>query len=144
MAELFATTLDVYLTTGDLLEDAADIETADGRPATRALRAIGSPARIGCDSEEFSQTDAEVAARGIAEAQRRQVRSALEAVLRLRDLLPGRVFLSGLGSFLGRQIVANLARTRGRHNDQPARSVRRQVSDAACAFAVARLSQGIK
>src|SRR3990172_471635 len=33
-AEPFATTLDVYLTLGDVLEDAADISTANGRPAT--------------------------------------------------------------------------------------------------------------
>jgi probable H4MPT-linked C1 transfer pathway protein len=35
-AELFATTLDVYLTLGMIAEDASDCDTADGRPATRA------------------------------------------------------------------------------------------------------------
>jgi probable H4MPT-linked C1 transfer pathway protein len=144
MAELFSTTLDVYLTTGDLPEDATDIETADGRPATRACARDRLARSIGCDSEEFSQTDAEVAARGIAEAQRRQVRTALEAVLRSRDLLPGRVFLSGVGSFLGRQIV----QTSPPLADATTISLREvfgaQVCEAACAFAVARLSQRIK
>ncbi len=35
-AELFATTLDVFLTLGDIPEDQNDRDTADGRPATRA------------------------------------------------------------------------------------------------------------
>ena len=33
-AELFATTLDVYLTLGEIPSDPGDLSTADGRPAT--------------------------------------------------------------------------------------------------------------
>ncbi len=36
-AELFATMHDAYLLTGDIAEDAADCDTADGRPATKAF-----------------------------------------------------------------------------------------------------------
>ncbi len=105
MSELFATTLDVYLTTGDLLEDPSDVETADGRPATVACARDRLARCIGCDSDEFTQEDAEAAADWIAEAQERQILRALEAVLPSRELLPSQVVLSGVGSFLARRIV---------------------------------------
>ena len=57
-AELFATTRDVYLTLGDLPEEADDTSTADGRPATRAF-ARDRLARMVCaDRETFFEEDA--------------------------------------------------------------------------------------
>jgi hypothetical protein len=140
MAELFATTLDVYLTTGDLLEDPADVETADGRPATRACARDRLARCIGCDSEEFSQVDAEVAAHAIAEAQEGQILHALDAVLRSRASLPSRVFLSGVGSFLARQIVEASPSLSEASTVNLLEVFGPSVSEAACAFAVARLA----
>jgi probable H4MPT-linked C1 transfer pathway protein len=140
MAELFATTLDVYLTTGDVRGDPADSNTADGRAATRACARDRLARCIGCDSEEFSHEDAQVAARGIAEAQRQQVGRALSAVLDSQRLAPRYVFLSGAGGFLGGQVVQNEPRL----NEATVVSLLEvfgpQVSEAACAFAVARLA----
>jgi probable H4MPT-linked C1 transfer pathway protein len=140
MAELFATTLDVYLTTGDLLENPADVETADGRPATRACARDRLARCIGCDSEEFSQADAEVAAHAIAEAQQGQILHALNAVLRSRASLPSRVFLSGVGSFLARQIVQSSPALAEASTISLLEVFGPSVSEAACAFAVARLA----
>jgi hypothetical protein len=140
MAELFATTLDVYLTTGDLLEDPADVDTADGRPATRACARDRLARCIGCDSEEFSQQDAEVAARGVAEAQKRRILHALDAVLRPRASLPSRVFLSGVGSFLARRIVKSSPAISEASTVNLLEVFGPSVSEAACAFAVARLA----
>jgi (4-(4-[2-(gamma-L-glutamylamino)ethyl]phenoxymethyl)furan-2-yl)methanamine synthase len=140
MAELFATTLDVYLTTGDLLEDSADVETADGRPATRACARDRLARCIGCDSEEFSQEDAEVAAQTIAEAQQGQILHALNAVLRSRVSLPSRVFLSGIGSFLARRIVQSSPALAEASTINLLEVFGPSVSEAACAFAVARLA----
>src|SRR5262249_41491473 len=50
-AELFATTLDVYLVLGLIAEDAVDCRTADGRPATR-VAAHGRLARMLCADTE--------------------------------------------------------------------------------------------
>jgi probable H4MPT-linked C1 transfer pathway protein len=140
MAELFATTLDVYLTTGDLLENPADVETADGRPATRACARDRLARCIGCDSEEFLQADAEVAAHAIAEAQQGQILHALNAVLRSRVSLPSRVFLSGVGSFLARQIVQSSPALAEASTISLLEVFGPSVSEAACAFAVARLA----
>jgi (4-(4-[2-(gamma-L-glutamylamino)ethyl]phenoxymethyl)furan-2-yl)methanamine synthase len=140
MAELFATTLDVYLTTGDLLEDPSDVDTADGRPATITCARDRLARCIGCDSDEFTQDDAVTAARGIADAQRQQVASALEFVLRSRQLAPGRVFLSGVGSFVGRQIMADCAALVQAEPVSLLEIFGPNVSEAACAFAVARLA----
>ena len=140
MAELFATTLDVYLTTGDLLENPADVETADGRPATRACARDRLARCVGCDSEEFSQEDAEVAAHAIAEEQRGQILHALNAVLRSRVPLPSRVFLSGVGSFLARQIVQSSPALAEASTVNLLEVFGPSVSEAARAFAVARLA----
>ncbi len=140
MAELFATTLDAYLTTGDLLEDPADCDTADGRPATVSCARDRLARCIGCDSDEFSREDAETAARGLAEAQRRHIASALEAVLRGQPLVPNRLFLSGVGSFLGRRVLASCPQLANVATVSLLEIFGPAVAEAACAFAVARLA----
>ena len=62
-AELFATTLDVFLTLGDIEPDPADLATADGRPATIEA-ARDRLARMVCaDRDGFSAEDAVALAR---------------------------------------------------------------------------------
>jgi (4-(4-[2-(gamma-L-glutamylamino)ethyl]phenoxymethyl)furan-2-yl)methanamine synthase len=140
MAELFATTLDVYLTTGDLLEDPADCDTADGRPATASCARDRLARCIGCDSDEFSREDAETAARGLAEAQRRHIVSALEAVLRGQPLAPNCLFVSGVGSFLGRRVLTSCPQLADVATVSLLEIFGPAVAEAACAFAVARLA----
>jgi (4-(4-[2-(gamma-L-glutamylamino)ethyl]phenoxymethyl)furan-2-yl)methanamine synthase len=54
-AELFATTLDVYLTLGFIREDPADCDTADGRPATRAHARSRLARMLGGDAETIPE-----------------------------------------------------------------------------------------
>jgi probable H4MPT-linked C1 transfer pathway protein len=140
MAELFATTLDVYLTTGELLEDPADVETADGRPATVACARDRLARCIGCDSDEFTRVDADIAAQGIATAQRRHIGRAVDAVLGSQNFSPSRVFLSGVGSFLARQIVQDCPALAQATTVSLLEIFGPAVTEAACAFALARLA----
>ena len=62
-AELFASTLDVYLTLGDLAPNPTDLSTADGRPATVGAAHDRLARMIGADRESFSTEDAREFAR---------------------------------------------------------------------------------
>jgi probable H4MPT-linked C1 transfer pathway protein len=80
--ELFATMRDVYLVLGDLPEQPDDLQTADGRPATRTA-AIARLARMVCaDETEFGEPDAVAMAAAAAEAQVELVCAALRSIVR--------------------------------------------------------------
>jgi len=66
-AELFASTLDVYLTLGDTAPDPKDHSTADGRPATVAAARDRLSRMVGADREDFSREDAQAFARAADE-----------------------------------------------------------------------------
>ena len=66
-AELFATTLDVFLTLGDLEEDPTDLATADGRGATVDAARDRLARMVGADRESFSAEDALELSRSAAE-----------------------------------------------------------------------------
>lgn len=107
-AEWFATTLDVYLTLGDLPEDDADRHTADGRPAT-CLAARDRLARTVCaDRYLFSQADARAVAEAVRAAQHRQLREALDSIMARLGATPEAVILSGEGEFLARRVIESL------------------------------------
>ncbi len=141
MAELFATTLDVYLTTGDLLEDSDRLRhlrrpTGHGLMRTRSagplhrLRQRRILARRRGDSRPRPR-------RGTATAYRA---GALEAVLRGQPLVPNRLFLSGVGSFLGRRVLASCPQLADVATVSLLEIFGPAVAEAACAFAVARLA----
>jgi probable H4MPT-linked C1 transfer pathway protein len=141
-AELFATTLDVFLVLGRIAEDSTDTATADGRPATRAA-AHARLARMLCADVETSTEDER---RKLAErVLLRLVYDLTFAVKQVAGQLPcppQTVVIAGSGEFLAELVlreqkafppcrVVSLARTLG-----PA------VSQAACAHAVATLATG--
>jgi hypothetical protein len=104
--ELFANMLDVYLTLGDLPEEPTNNVTADGRPATREY-ALGRLARAICtDRTQFTQLDADEAAREIAKDQLALLTSALQTVLSQHASPPGTVIMSGAGEFLVPRMLA--------------------------------------
>lgn len=86
-AELFATTLDVYLTLGLIPEDPCDRDTADGRPATRA-HAHARLARMYCaDADQVPADHIRSLAEGVRDEQLAQLRGVIGAAWdRLRDL----------------------------------------------------------
>jgi len=139
-AEFFATTLDVYLTLGALREDADDTETADGRPATRAAARDRLARCLCCDKTEFDEADVQEAARTIAAAQRGQITRGLEAVLAAQEQAPARLLLSGAGTFLAEQTVAEVRALAAAERIKLCDRFGPPIAEAACAFALARLA----
>lgn len=104
-AELFATTLDVYLTLGEIAGAPDDRETADGRPATAEAARDRLARMVGGDRESVSADDA----RSLAQAAdsvllARLVEAARQAAGPLEGV-PEVVVTSGSGEFLGRRLA---------------------------------------
>lgn len=133
-AELFATTLDVYLVLGHLSEDANDLNTADGRAATLTA-AHARLARMLCaDDELFTFAEARQFARRAVVRQVEWLTAALARVTAAMPEAPRSVVLAGSGEFLA-QLVTRDARTVSLRDAWGA-----DQSAAACARAVAKLS----
>lgn len=138
-AEWFATTYDVYLTLGDLSENADDQGTADGRPATRGA-ARERLARVICaDREVFSHEDARVVAEAVGRAQMERFERALDRILDRLGKVPKTVVLSGEGEFLARRLATRVS------GDPKIVSLAEEfspvVSKAACAYALAVIAE---
>lgn len=139
-AEVFATTLDVYLTLGKICEDAVDTNTANGRPATISTARDRLARMLCCDCSEFSAEDAESMARFLAAAQRGKLCAALESVL---ASLPGPctvAIVSGSGSFLAEEVLKQHPATNGCRMEWLATRFSPALAEAACAYAVAVLA----
>ena len=111
-SELFATTLDVYLTLGSVAADPSDLDTADGRPATPEA-ALDRLARMICsDRDEFTPEDANEFAASIAEELRARLRrSALAAC---RGEVPSSAVISGSGGWIAAELARSLLPTGSR------------------------------
>ena len=139
--ELFATMRDVYTVLGELPEDAGDLDTADGRPATK-VAARRRLARMLCaDESEFHHRDAVLLAQSVREA---QIRSIAESGSRVRELVghtPTCLVASGCGEFLVGRIMNSL----GWQSRLVAlgRELGPQLSVAATAHALAVLAAGV-
>ena len=111
-AELFATTLDAYLLLGHTPENAADTDTADGRPATRK-HAHARLSRMLCGDPELTSSDAtHRLAEGVFDVQQQIIRNSFAHVLsRLtasqRESLGNDcvVITSGSGEFLAQTLL---------------------------------------
>jgi probable H4MPT-linked C1 transfer pathway protein len=139
-AELFATTLDVYLTLGPIPEDPGDRDTADGRPATIAAARQRLARMVGADGETFSpghQYDLALAAH---EALMARLVAAAQRAARPLDGGAEVVVVSGAGEFLGETVARTLAprSTRVRLAERWGRA----ASTAACARALLELTVG--
>jgi probable H4MPT-linked C1 transfer pathway protein len=133
-AEFFATMLDACLILGLIAENAADRDTADGRPATRPF-AHARLARMRCaDTETFSEEDALSLAANAVGIQRQAVRRAVQSVVAGKPAVQ-RLVVAGSGEILARSggwpdaRVTSLADLLGP-----------DISEAACAHAVAMLA----
>jgi (4-(4-[2-(gamma-L-glutamylamino)ethyl]phenoxymethyl)furan-2-yl)methanamine synthase len=110
-AELFATTLDVFLTLGDILDDPDDRSTADGRPATSDAARDRLARMVGADRETFSADDALRLSRSASEV---FLARLVEAAGRAGKGRPSVVVVSGSGEFLACRLAARLFSTGGR------------------------------
>jgi probable H4MPT-linked C1 transfer pathway protein len=103
--ELFATTLDVFLTLGDLDPDPLDLATADGRPASIDA-ARDRLARMVCaDRESFSAADALALAKSAQESLIQRLVVAAERACRGTIGSPEVAVVAGSGEFLARRLA---------------------------------------
>jgi (4-(4-[2-(gamma-L-glutamylamino)ethyl]phenoxymethyl)furan-2-yl)methanamine synthase len=136
-AEFFATTEDVYLALGEFPDEPHRVDTADGRPATRAC-ALARLARMDCDDVG----DGHGAMRIAEEARDRLWKHLRDAIEKVSGQLPNRVetiVCAGSGRFLLPDLIAPL--TSGTQLRPRIVPVDERISDAACAYAVAVLAE---
>jgi hypothetical protein len=112
-AELFAATLDVYLTLGAIAPDPEDLSTADGRPSMPASARDRLARMIGADRDGFTTADALAFARAADEALLARLeaavgRSCSPTVGRPRDAV-----VSGSGAFLARRLARRVIAPEG-------------------------------
>jgi probable H4MPT-linked C1 transfer pathway protein len=139
-AELFASTLDVYLTLDDLPEDPSNDSTADGRPRTRQAARDRLARMVGADRDTFSDDDAAELARAADAALTARLVDAARRASRHLGATPRGAILSGSGHFLARR-VASLLIGPDADTIMDLRSAwGPEASDAACAYAVAVLA----
>jgi len=139
-AEMFATTLDLYLLLGDLTEDPSDVETANCKAATKA-EAYHRLARMLCgDRNEISLSEAVEMARFLADVQRQRLSGSLERVVSRLTSPCQTVMVSGSGEFLARRLVADNRKTNAARVISLEEQFSEGVAEAACAYAVAQLA----
>ncbi|HLQ43931.1 MAG TPA: hypothetical protein VK137_04315, partial [Planctomycetaceae bacterium] len=139
-AELFATTLDVYLILGDIPEDPLDTATANGRPATITHAHDRLTRMLCCDRTEISAAEVRHVAEHVAAVQLPRLTHAADAIASRLPSPCETVLISGSGAFLSRRVVAESSRLRAAHVVSLPELFGPSVSDAACAFAVAKLA----
>ena len=139
MAELFATTADIYLTLGDLPPDSFDRSTSDGNPLTPAAALDRMARMVGLDRDDFTPADA----RDLAEAAHtlllgRLAAAAAQVTGQALGGPPPVVVVAGSGEFLARQVADRVAAPGGPVISL-AESWGRELSAAACAHALIAL-----
>ncbi len=139
-AELFATTLDIYLLLGEIPEDARDLETANGKPATKAAAHDRLVRMLCADRDEISFDESVDIARFLADVQRQRLAGALERVVQRIGSSVDSVVVSGSGAFLARRLIADHRRLRDATVISLDQLVSPGVAEAACAHAVAHLA----
>jgi len=98
--EMFATTQDAFLVTGDTVEDGDCLDTSDGKPATRKY-AHARLARSVCECPtQFSSEDALNFAQQIKARLVSLLDDALRLVIRSMPQPPQQIILTGHGNFL--------------------------------------------
>jgi len=147
-AEHFATSLDVHLLNEDVPQDSHDLDTADGRPATRVAAMNRLAHMICCDATEVSETQLLHIAEYIAGEQLEQIcqaiRNRLEFVRQSNppDSVPPeiRVLLSGSGAWLAERAVQEIGEAAFESVSSLSGMFVHNVAACAPAFAVARLA----
>lgn len=143
-AELFATTLDVYLLTGEAAEDPADCATADGRPATKAAARDRLAHMFCCDRTEITDDEIDAIAAFMAGAQQQTILTAIDRVLAKKNVAElDHVIISGSGSKLARRIIHDCASTRQARLVALEDLLAPEIAESACAYAIAVLASEI-
>jgi uncharacterized hydantoinase/oxoprolinase family protein len=146
-AELFATSLDVHLLAGDVMADAGNCETADGRPLTREATMNRLAHMLCCDATELSETQLVKIAEYIAEQQLQQITVAVKNRCQyVRKLVADssvtriHAVISGSGAWLAERVIQEVGESSFAAVHNLSEMFVRNVSRSAPAFAVARLA----
>jgi (4-(4-[2-(gamma-L-glutamylamino)ethyl]phenoxymethyl)furan-2-yl)methanamine synthase len=140
-AELFATTLDVYVILDQMPEDVADNATADGRPAMKEAARARLARMLCADPDSFGPDEAKELA---CQARGRQLAILRNAIERVSTSFPGpvqTVIVSGAGEFLARMAINDLGGGLIPRVVSLSEKLGAENSHAACAFAVAVLAE---
>jgi probable H4MPT-linked C1 transfer pathway protein len=139
-AELFATTLDMYLLLDLVPEDPADGDTADGRPATKAAAEARIARMLCADLETSTADERRELAENFLNHQTVTLGFMFAEVARRLPALPQTILFAGEGEFLIRLALQ-------KQKDIPpcrvvslSRQLGAEISRAACAYAVAMLA----
>jgi probable H4MPT-linked C1 transfer pathway protein len=139
-AELFATTRDLYLWSGDLPESPADCDTANGRPATREHAGDRLTRMLCGDRDDITLDEVDHVVGQWIEMQQARIRQSIERVIARQAAPVSMVLLSGEGEFLATRVVDSIPSLAGLETLSLARLLGPLHSVGACAFAVARLA----
>ncbi|MBX3438047.1 MAG: hypothetical protein KF861_11195 [Planctomycetaceae bacterium] len=140
-AELFATMDDVALVLKEVTPDEGCMETADGRPATR-LAALARLARmLCCDLTELNESQLVACATFLRQRQIETLSTTVTRVVSRLPESPSSILLCGEGEFLARRVVASLPVMSGRELISLSDCLGPMHSQAACAYALARLGR---
>ncbi len=139
-AEYFATALDLYLLLEEHAESIDDIDTANGKPATQDDAYDRIARSLCCDTSEMTRAEAVEIANYLAEQQQKQITEAIDQVLEQMSVPPTVILISGSAVFLAEKIMRAHPILSETVITNVAEIFDRSISDAACAFAVARLA----
>ncbi len=138
-AELFASTLDVYLTLGDIASNPLDLSTADGRPSTADAARDRLARMVGADRDGFSTDDALIFSQASDTRLLDRLEQAVERACRPTIGWPNAAVIAGSGDFLARRLALRLIA-----HDGPVISLKEAwgevASAAGCAFALVQLA----
>jgi probable H4MPT-linked C1 transfer pathway protein len=107
-AEIFASTLDIYLTLGDIAANPSDLSTADGRPATVEAARDRLARMVGADRDGFSLEDALAFAHAADECLIERLRVAAMRAAGPTIGRPRAAVVAGSGEFLARRLAQRI------------------------------------
>jgi probable H4MPT-linked C1 transfer pathway protein len=112
-SELFASTLDIYLTLGDIPPDPKDHSTADGRPVSVDAARDRLARMIGADRDSFTGQDAREFAKAADECLLARLAQAAERAAGPTIGSPEFAIIAGSGEFLAGRLAARLIGSNG-------------------------------
>jgi probable H4MPT-linked C1 transfer pathway protein len=140
-AEMFASTLDVYLVLGDIESEPANHSTADGRPATADAARDRLARMVGADRDGFSALDAISFAQAAEECLIARLCQAAERACAATIGRSAGAVICGSGSFLARRVADRLVGLGGPIIDLK-EAWGAVAATAGCAFALLTLAAG--
>jgi (4-(4-[2-(gamma-L-glutamylamino)ethyl]phenoxymethyl)furan-2-yl)methanamine synthase len=144
-AEVFATTLDVYLRLGLTPEEPDNLSTADGRPATRSFAHARLSRMLGGDPELVTESETDRLAHRTYMRQREMIVTAMQRVASRLAAAVTTVVVAGSGERLAEAAATEFLAKDGNRTETPrivclTKVTGAQLSHAACAYALAVLA----